>query len=66
MDRFILFAMFDFPVPKNEFVNLLYRTNDLPIDDLDALYDDEGSRRLLMQEGRLPTQPGYGWQISAP
>ena len=58
MDRFILFAMFDFPVPKNEFVNLMRRTNDMPVDDLDALYDDESSRSLLMQEGRLPTQPG--------
>jgi len=57
-DRFILFALFSFPVPKNEFVNLMRRTNDLPIDDLDALYGDDAARRLLLQDGRLPTQPG--------
>ena len=38
MERFILFAAFDFPVPKNEFVNLMRRTNDFPIGDLDEVY----------------------------
>ena len=58
MDRPLLISMFDFPVPKNEFVNLMQRTNDLPIDDLKALYQDRPARALLMNEGRLPTQPG--------
>jgi len=57
-DRFILISLFDFPVPKNEFVNLMRRTNDVPIDDLAALYDDAAARRLLLEHGRLPTQPG--------
>jgi hypothetical protein len=57
-DRFFLVALFDFPVPKNEFVNLMRRTNDLPIDDLEAIYDDAAARRLLLRETRLPTQPG--------
>lgn len=57
-DRFILISLFDFPVPKNEFVNTMRRMNDLPIDDLDALYHDEAARALLMHESRLPTQPG--------
>ena len=57
-DRFILVSLFDFPVPKNEFVNLMRRTNDLPIDDLVALYRDEAARRLLLKHGRLPTEPG--------
>lgn len=57
-DRFILISLFDFPVPKNEFVNLMRRTNDVPIDDLAALYDDAAARRLLLDHGRLPTQPG--------
>jgi hypothetical protein len=57
-DRFILIALFDFPVPKNEFVNLMRRTNDVPIDDLAALYRDAAARRLLLEHGRLPTQPG--------
>ena len=57
-DRFFLISLFDFPVPKNEFVNLMRRTNDVPIDDLVALYRDEAARRLLLKYGRLPTQPG--------
>ena len=57
-DRFILISLFDFPVPKNEFVNLMRRTNDVPIDDLEALYQDAAARRLLLEHGRLPTQPG--------
>lgn len=58
MDRFILISAFDFPVPKNEFVNLMRRTNDLPIDDPEALYKDQEAHALLMHEGRLPTAPG--------
>ncbi|HMA49161.1 MAG TPA: hypothetical protein VKP60_05365, partial [Magnetospirillaceae bacterium] len=48
----------DFPVPKNEFVNVMRRANDLPIDDIDALYDDPSARALLLEHGRLPTEPG--------
>jgi len=58
MDRSILVSMFDFPVPKNEFVNAMQRTNDLPIDDLEAVFDDEAARKMLLEEGRLPTEPG--------
>lgn len=58
MDRFILVSMFDFPVPKNEFVNAMRRTNDMPIDDLEAIFADETARKLLLEEGRLPTEPG--------
>ncbi len=58
MDRFILISAFDFPVPKNEFVNLMQRTNELPIDDPGALYKDQHARAMLMTEGRLPTAPG--------
>ncbi len=57
-DRFVLVSLVDFPVPMNEFVNLMRRTNDLPIDDLDALYDDGPARRLLLSDHRLPTEPG--------
>jgi hypothetical protein len=58
VDRFILVAALDFPVPANEFVNLMRRTNDLPLDNLDELYADESARALLLQQGRLPTRPG--------
>jgi hypothetical protein len=57
-DQFFLFAAFDFPVPKNEFVNLMRRTNDLPLDDPDRLYADAAVRQTLLQDGRLPTVPG--------
>jgi hypothetical protein len=57
-ERFVLFAAFDFPVPKNEFVNLMRRTNDMPIEDVDAVYADEIARHALIQSEPLPTAPG--------
>jgi len=57
-DRFILISAFDFPVPKNEFVNIMRRTNDMDLTDLSALYADDAARRSLEKDGRLPTQPG--------
>jgi hypothetical protein len=58
MDRFVLVSLFDFPVPKNEFVNLMRRANDFPIGDIEAVYDDEPARMSLLRYDRLPTQPG--------
>ncbi|MBI4695218.1 MAG: hypothetical protein HY749_14465 [Gammaproteobacteria bacterium] len=58
MDRPLVISALDFPVPKNEFVNLLRRTNDLPIEDLEAMYADSTARAMLLREGRLPTGPG--------
>lgn len=58
IDRPLLIAAFDFPVPKNEFVNLMRRTNDLPIDDPSAIYDNEELRTALMQQDWLATRPG--------
>jgi len=55
---FLLFAIFDFPVPKNEFVNVMWRSNDLPIDDPLAIYNDGAARRELLDYDRLPTEPG--------
>ena len=57
-DRPLLIAAFDFPVPKNQFVNLMRRTNDMPIADPDALYDDETARATLLQQGWITTAPG--------
>lgn len=56
-DRPFLIALLDFPVPKNEFVNLMRRTNDVPIDDPDALYDDVTARAAI-EHGWMPTEPG--------
>ena len=51
-------AAFNFPVPKNEFVDLVMRTNDMPIDDAPALFKDEIARRTLLDYDTLPTSPG--------
>ena len=56
--QFWALAMFKFPVPKNAFVDLMLRTNDLPIHDAQALYADEAARRALLERGTLPTAPG--------
>ena len=58
MDRPVLISMFDFPVPLNEVVNTMRRTNDMPIDDLGAMFRDKAARALMLDEGRLPTEPG--------
>jgi hypothetical protein len=57
-ERTMLEAAFDFPVPKNEFVNLMRRTNDLPIGDPAALYDDPALRGALLQLDWIATRPG--------
>ncbi len=56
--RFILISALDFPVPKNEFVNLMRRTNDIDIGDLDEVRDDDAAREALMRMDALPTMPG--------
>ena len=50
--------MFDFPTPKNEFVNLMRRANDLRLLDLAEAYRDPAARRSLTEYGRLPAGPG--------
>jgi hypothetical protein len=57
-NRFLPIAMLDFPVPKNEFVNLMRRTNDAWLPDPGAVYADLPARAELLQDGRLPTFPG--------
>jgi hypothetical protein len=57
-DRPLLVAAFDFPVPKNEFVNVMWRTNDMPIAEPDAVYDDAQARAALLQLGWIATGPG--------
>ena len=57
-ERPLLVAAFSFPVPKNEFVNLMRRTNDMNIANPDTLYDDDRTRMTLLNQGRFLTQPG--------
>jgi hypothetical protein len=56
--QFFAFAAFCFPVPKNEFVDLVLRGNDLPLADAQALYEDDAARAALLRWGALPTAPG--------
>jgi hypothetical protein len=56
--EFFLTAMFCFPVPKNELVDLSLRANDFPVTDANAIYADEVARRALLDWGVLPTAPG--------
>ncbi|HUH83241.1 MAG TPA: hypothetical protein VLX85_01450 [Stellaceae bacterium] len=65
MGRFLLIAAFDFPTPKNEFVNLMRRTNDGPLADPDAVFADDAARQALMAGEGLPTQPGSLAQAEA-
>jgi len=58
MDRPFFISAFDFPVPKNEFVNLMQRTNDMPLDNPLALYGDDAARRNLLQHDYLPMHAG--------
>jgi hypothetical protein len=55
---FFVLAAFNFPVPKNEFVDLVERVNDLPVGDVRAMYEDEVVRRCLLETGALPAAPG--------
>ena len=57
-ERFWLVAAFDFPVPKNEFVNLMRRINDMPVSDPAALYGDEVARSALLRQDWIATRPG--------
>lgn len=56
--QFFATAAFRFPVPKNEFVDLVLRTNDLPVHDSRLMYEDEIARRSLIETGALPTASG--------
>jgi hypothetical protein len=56
--QFVPFAVWRFPVPKNAFIDLLLRGNELPLEDAQALYEDAYARRALLTSGTLPTAPG--------
>ena len=56
--QLVVRAAFKFPVPKNEFVDLALRANDLPIENMHAMYKDAAVRRTLFEDDALPTAPG--------
>lgn len=56
--RPFLISVFDFPTPKNEFVNLMRRANDMRLLEVAQAYRDPAARRSLMEFGRLPVGPG--------
>ena len=56
--QFLPFAMFNFPVPRNEFVNLARRLNDHWLPDPGAVYRDVVARDDLLAHAQLPTMPG--------
>lgn len=58
IERFLPVAIFDFPVPRNEFVNVMRRSNDGWLGDPGAVYRDVGARGELLRDGRVPTFPG--------
>jgi hypothetical protein len=56
--QFVLIAAFDFPVPKNEFVNIMRRANDMPVQHLLAVWRDRSARKALLAGEGLPARPG--------
>ena len=55
--RPLVVAVFDFPVPRNEFVNLMRATN-APLPSLDALRHDPIAQDTLRRTGELPIRAG--------
>jgi len=56
--QFFARAAFNFPVPKNEFVDLMSQTNDLPIHDAQLMFENPIARKALLETGTLPTIAG--------
>jgi hypothetical protein len=54
----VILAAFDFPVPKNEFVNIARRANDMKIGNLMSIWRDRSARQALLAGEGLPTRPG--------
>lgn len=57
-DQPLLLAVFDFPVPLNEFVALMRRTDETALLDWQTLHADTPARRALFQFDQLPVRPG--------
>ncbi|HYZ34496.1 MAG TPA: hypothetical protein VE684_19690 [Crenalkalicoccus sp.] len=57
-DQPLLLAVFDFPVPLNEFVALMRRTDDAGLLDLRTLRADTPASTALIEFDQLPLRPG--------
>jgi hypothetical protein len=57
-ERPLLISAFDFPVPKNELVDLLRITNDRPLPKPTTLYRNRTARSALEQDNRVRGGPG--------
>ncbi len=53
-----LVSVLDFPVPRNEFVNLMQRVADVGLLDPLELHSDAAARRALLDYGQLPVRAG--------
>ncbi|GAB6854113.1 hypothetical protein [Asaia astilbis] len=51
-------AVFHFPVPKNAFIDLALRANDLKLENPRAIYADLSARCSLLRDGTLPVRAG--------
>jgi len=56
-ERSLLIAIFSFPVPKNEYVNLL-KGAEHDLTNLPALYRNTSLRTALLQDDWMPDEPG--------
>ena len=54
----LLISDFNLPVPRNEFVNLMRRTNDMRTGDPGALYHDDAARVSTLRRGLILIRPG--------
>ena len=58
IDRFIVVSALSFPVPKNEFVNEIMRSDKLPLDNPISLFRDPAAREAVLRDDWLPTGLG--------
>lgn len=65
IERPLPISVFSFPVPKNEFVNLARRTNDVAIDDIEAVYRTRRLRESVISGFGLPTRAGALVELDA-
>ena len=54
----MVLAAFDFPVPKNEFVNMMDHSDSIDLSDPGKIYNDDDLRDNFIRYRFLPKQPG--------